>query len=193
MQKSPGMQEIHGTAMHYPWGTTDAIPAILGIPADGRPFAEYWLGAHPLAPSLVEGRFLDALVDADPSLLGAVAMIYLFNDTAMKGFAIWFATELVNFIGFLPLLLSIPSRDQFPAHPMRWLAQQFGELLGVEPVFINEETSHCLLSNASQAHRLFGYPRVGLRQMIEWTARWVEQGGEILGKPTHFQERQGRF
>jgi hypothetical protein len=60
-------------------------------------------------------------------------------------------------------------------------------------VFINEETSHCLLSNASQAHRLFGYPRVGLRQMIEWTARWVEQGGEILGKPTHFQERQGRF
>lgn len=76
---------------------------------------------------------------------------------------------------------------------VRWLAQQFGELLGVEPVFINEETSHCLLSNASQAHRLFGYPRVGLRQMIEWTARWVEQGGEILGKPTHFQERQGRF
>lgn len=59
------------------------------------------------------------------SLLGAVAMIYLFNDTAMKGFAIWFATELVNFIGFLPLLLSIPSRDQFPAHPMRWLGQQF--------------------------------------------------------------------
>jgi len=67
------MQEIHGTVMHYPWGTKDAIPAILGVPANGQPFAEYWLGAHPLAPSLVEGRFLDALVDADPSLLGAVA------------------------------------------------------------------------------------------------------------------------
>ena len=23
------MQEIHGTVMHYPWGTADAIPAIL--------------------------------------------------------------------------------------------------------------------------------------------------------------------
>ena len=35
------MHEIHGTAMHYPWGTSDAIPAILGIPADGRPFAHF--------------------------------------------------------------------------------------------------------------------------------------------------------
>ncbi|MBF5003139.1 GGDEF domain-containing protein [Diaphorobacter caeni] len=58
------------------------------------------------------------------SLIGAVAMIYLFNDTAIKGFAIWFATELVNYISFLPLLLSIPTRAQFPAQPMRWLSQQ---------------------------------------------------------------------
>lgn len=64
------MQEIHGTAMHYPWGTTDAIPAILGIPSDGRPYAEYWLGAHPSAPSLVDDVPLDELLDADPSLLG---------------------------------------------------------------------------------------------------------------------------
>ncbi|QIL78536.1 diguanylate cyclase [Diaphorobacter sp. HDW4A] len=57
-------------------------------------------------------------------LLGAVAMIHLFNDTVLKGFAIWFATELVNYIGFLPLLLSIPSRKQFPSQPLRWLARQ---------------------------------------------------------------------
>lgn len=74
MQKSPGMQEIHGTAMHYPWGTTDAIPAILGIPADGRPFAEYWLGAHPLAPSQLDsGVRLDALLASEPALLGRAA------------------------------------------------------------------------------------------------------------------------
>lgn len=57
-------------------------------------------------------------------LVGSAAMIYLFNDTVMKGFAIWFATDLVNFIGFLPLLLSIPSRDQFPSRPLRWMVQQ---------------------------------------------------------------------
>lgn len=68
------MHEIHGTAMHYPWGTSDAIPAILGIPADGRPFAEYWLGAHPLAPSQLDsGARLDALLASDPSLLGPAA------------------------------------------------------------------------------------------------------------------------
>ncbi len=70
------MQEIHGTAMHYPWGTTDAIPAILGIPADGRPYAEYWLGAHPSAPSRVEDVPLDELLEADPSLLGSAREAY---------------------------------------------------------------------------------------------------------------------
>lgn len=70
------MQEIHGTAMHYPWGTTDAIPAILGIPADGRPYAEYWLGAHPSAPSRVDDVPLDELLDADPSMLGKAGEVF---------------------------------------------------------------------------------------------------------------------
>ncbi len=54
------MQVLHGTFQHYAWGTTDAIPELLGQPADGRPVAEYWLGAHPLAPSEVDGERLDA-------------------------------------------------------------------------------------------------------------------------------------
>lgn len=45
------MQLLHGTVQHYAWGTTDAIPDLLGVRADGRPVAEYWLGAHPLSPS----------------------------------------------------------------------------------------------------------------------------------------------
>ncbi len=64
------MHEIHGTVMHYPWGTTDAIPGILGVPADGRPHAEYWLGAHPLAPSTLDGEFLDTVLRTDRALLG---------------------------------------------------------------------------------------------------------------------------
>jgi nucleoside-diphosphate-sugar epimerase len=76
---------------------------------------------------------------------------------------------------------------------VRWLAQRFGELLGIEPVFVNEEQDTALLSNAARAHGLFGYPKVPLQQMIEWTANWVEMGGPVLGKPTHFQEREGEF
>jgi hypothetical protein len=76
---------------------------------------------------------------------------------------------------------------------VRWLATQFGLLLDREPVFINEEQSTSLLSNASEAHRLFGYPRVSLRLMLELIAGWVQEGGRTLNKPTHFQERNGKF
>lgn len=64
------MQLLHGTFRHYSWGTTDAIPALLGLAADGRPFAEYWLGAHPLAPAQVAGQRLDELVTENPEVVG---------------------------------------------------------------------------------------------------------------------------
>ncbi|MGI6127861.1 MAG: NAD-dependent epimerase/dehydratase family protein [Planifilum sp.] len=76
---------------------------------------------------------------------------------------------------------------------VRWLAREFGRRFGVEPIFEYEEEDSALLSNASEAHRLFGYPRVSLRQMIDWTARWLEAGGITYDKPTHFQEREGEF
>lgn len=76
---------------------------------------------------------------------------------------------------------------------VRWLAGQFGALLGKEPLFVNEEQPTALLNNASHAHQLFGYPRVSLQQMIELTVQWLLGGGKILSKPTHFQERNGKF
>jgi len=76
---------------------------------------------------------------------------------------------------------------------VKWVAEQFGSLFGKTPEFMNEVQPAALLSNASLAHKLFGYPRVTLRQMIDMTARWVLLGGRTLNKPTHFQERQGKF
>jgi mannose-6-phosphate isomerase len=64
------MQLLHGTVQHYAWGTTDAIPSLLGVPADGRPFAEYWLGAHPLSPSALDGDTLDAVLRDHPDIIG---------------------------------------------------------------------------------------------------------------------------
>ncbi|MCB0911318.1 MAG: mannose-6-phosphate isomerase, class I [Propionibacteriaceae bacterium] len=64
------MQLLHGTVQHYAWGTTDAIPDLLGVPADGQPVAEYWLGAHPLSPSELDGAKLDAVVREHPDLIG---------------------------------------------------------------------------------------------------------------------------
>ncbi|MBZ5858257.1 NAD-dependent epimerase/dehydratase family protein [Flavihumibacter profundi] len=76
---------------------------------------------------------------------------------------------------------------------VRWAAQEFGKLFGKTPQFINEEKPTALLSNAAESFRLFGYPRVTLKQMIGLLAEWVNQGGKTINKPTHFQEREGQF
>ncbi len=76
---------------------------------------------------------------------------------------------------------------------VRWLANEFGKMFKTEPVLINDEQPTALLSNASEAFRLFGYPKVSLNKMMEVIAEWIKQDGKILNKPTHFQEREGQF
>ncbi|HVW60524.1 MAG TPA: NAD-dependent epimerase/dehydratase family protein [Puia sp.] len=76
---------------------------------------------------------------------------------------------------------------------VRWVAGQFGQLLKNTPIFLHEEQSTALLSNASECTRLFGYPRVSPLKMIELLAEWLQQGGKTIDKATHFQERSGKF
>jgi nucleoside-diphosphate-sugar epimerase len=76
---------------------------------------------------------------------------------------------------------------------IRRVAEQFGELFGMEAQFVGNEAPTALLSNAALAQQLFGYPTVSLHQMIEWIADWVQRGGAALNKPTHFETRDGRF
>ncbi|GAA1756258.1 NAD-dependent epimerase/dehydratase family protein [Nonomuraea bangladeshensis] len=76
---------------------------------------------------------------------------------------------------------------------VRQAALALGEALGQEPVFTGEPAPTALLSNASRCHRLFGYPELTPAELIEHTARWVTDGGPLLGKPTKFDRRDGRF
>lgn len=76
---------------------------------------------------------------------------------------------------------------------IRWLAGEFGKLFERKPVFVNEESDTALLSNAEEACRLFGYPNVKVKQMIELLMEWINYGGKRINKPTHFQERKGEF
>src|SRR5688572_19147245 len=47
--------KIKGVVQHYSWGGKDFIPQLLGIGnTDDQPFAEYWLGAHPKSPAIIE-------------------------------------------------------------------------------------------------------------------------------------------
>lgn len=76
---------------------------------------------------------------------------------------------------------------------IRWAAQQFALRMNKEVIFEGVESELALLNNAAYSHQLFGYPRVSLLQMIEWTADWIMNDGASWNKPTHFQERGGKF
>jgi nucleoside-diphosphate-sugar epimerase len=77
--------------------------------------------------------------------------------------------------------------------PVRWIAKKFGKLFGQSPEFVNQEQDTALLSNAAESFRLFGYPKVPLKKMMELIVEWINEGGRIINKPTHFQERTGQF
>lgn len=69
------MLRLQGAVQHYAWGTTDAIPELLGKPADGSPVAEYWLGAHAVAPAQAGGQPLNQLIAEQPRLLGEASRV----------------------------------------------------------------------------------------------------------------------
>lgn len=76
---------------------------------------------------------------------------------------------------------------------VRRAAEDFAALLGKPVHFEGAEAPDAILSNAQKAFRLFGRPRTSYDQMIAWIADWVSRGGETLAKPTHFENRAGKF
>jgi hypothetical protein len=76
---------------------------------------------------------------------------------------------------------------------VRRVAEQLGQLMGLPVSFQGGESADAFLSNGQKGHRLFGYPRIRAAQMLHWIADWIQRGGETLGKPTHFEVRDGKF
>jgi nucleoside-diphosphate-sugar epimerase len=76
---------------------------------------------------------------------------------------------------------------------VRTVATRFGKIFGIEPIFEGTEAATAYLSNAERCRKLFGQPEVPSSVLIEWTAHWILSGGRILSKPTHFEERKGRY
>jgi nucleoside-diphosphate-sugar epimerase len=89
-----------------------------------------------------------------------------------------------------PEILNVTGRQILS---VRWLAEEFGKTFGIEPVFENEEQPTALLSNASRMEELFPFKKVPVEEMIAMTADWLRLDGPLLSKPTHFQERTGKF
>ncbi|MFI1284603.1 mannose-6-phosphate isomerase, class I [Streptomyces sp. NPDC020858] len=64
------MDRLTNTIRPYAWGSTTALPALLGVEPTGEPQAELWMGAHPGAPSRIDRgageRALSDVIAADP-------------------------------------------------------------------------------------------------------------------------------
>jgi nucleoside-diphosphate-sugar epimerase len=88
--------------------------------------------------------------------------------------------QVLNLTG--PVVLSV-----------RGLARRFGELLGKTVRFTGTEAETALLSNPAQACALLGPPPTALETVLRWTAHWLQSGGRVLAKPTHFEVRDGRY
>lgn len=88
--------------------------------------------------------------------------------------------EIINVSG--PEILSVRS-----------ICERFGELLQKPVTFTGTEATDALLNNGSKGHQRYGMPRVSAEQLITWIADWIKNGNPLLGKPTHFESRSGKF
>jgi nucleoside-diphosphate-sugar epimerase len=80
-----------------------------------------------------------------------------------------------------------------PKVSVRWLAEEFGKRLSRKPTYSGEEAQTAWLLDTTAANRLLGPPRVAIGTMIDWVADWVARGQPSLGKPTHFETRDGKY
>ena len=76
---------------------------------------------------------------------------------------------------------------------VRTVALRLGELLGKPVWFVGRESKTSLTGNTSKLCALMGTPAMSLETMLDWTATWVKRGGRSLGKPTHFETRDGGY
>ena len=47
--------------------------------------------------------------------------------------------------------------------------------------------------NSKLAYNLYGKPTVSIDELIRWTANWLMEEKKLLGKPTHFEVRDGKY
>jgi nucleoside-diphosphate-sugar epimerase len=89
-----------------------------------------------------------------------------------------------------PFVLNVTGKETLS---VRDLAERFGRRFNKAPVFAGTEGTDALLSNAELMHATFTPPSTTVDEMIEHVARAIEENAPTLGKPTHFEARDGRF
>jgi mannose-6-phosphate isomerase len=102
---------LEGKVQHYAWGGYKYIPELLGMAPSEQPSAEYWMGAHPSAPSIIStpsGQLpLNQLIQQDPANI--------------TGPAVW---EKFKELPFLFKILDVKDMLSIQVHPTKSEAEK---------------------------------------------------------------------
>ncbi|MSU57445.1 MAG: NAD-dependent epimerase/dehydratase family protein [Pedosphaera sp.] len=111
-------------------------------------------------------------------------------NTIWQGDANAMILQCLGHVASPPFILNVTGSESLN---VRETSERLAALLGLTVSFAGVEAATALLSNGQKAFDLFGPPRVSAPQLIESVADWVKRGGPTLGKPTHFDSRDGKF
>jgi hypothetical protein len=89
-----------------------------------------------------------------------------------------------------PLVLNVTGPERLS---VREVAEKLGCHLGKAPRFRGQESKTACLGNSQEAFRRLGTPCISADELIQAVADWVRSGGKTLGKPTHFEVRDGVY
>jgi nucleoside-diphosphate-sugar epimerase len=76
---------------------------------------------------------------------------------------------------------------------VEWAAKFFGRSFGKAPKFEGVPGDKALFSDSAECVARFGYPGIGLLEMMRMQAEWLTSGGRLLDKLTHFEEKKGNY
>ena len=76
---------------------------------------------------------------------------------------------------------------------VRQLATRLGELMDRPVEIVGTEAPTALLSDVTPMVHHLGEPETPLDTVLRWTADWVSRNQPTLGKPTHFEVRDGQY
>lgn len=76
---------------------------------------------------------------------------------------------------------------------LREVAKRLSQRLDRPLQLIGTESQTALLSDARVGYMHWGQPSMTANELIDGVADWMRQGGRQLGKPTHFEARDGKF
>jgi hypothetical protein len=111
-------------------------------------------------------------------------------NTVWQGDANAWTLHAFDFVASPPWVVNVTGPELLS---VRSVGERLAARLDRPVRFAGTESGTALVSNTALGRSRFAPPRVSAEQLIDGVADWVRAGGRCLGKPTHFESRDGQF